>query len=131
MRNKNWHNLSAQEAMKKLKASKSGLSESEARKRTKRYGENRLPKKKRFTYLGVALSQFRSPMVYILLIAAAISFFLGNYVDAGVILFAVFLNTVIGFIQEIKAEEALAALSGVIRHKTYVLRDGIEKEIDA
>lgn len=131
MQNGDWHSLSVQETLKKMKSSKSGLSEAEARRRIKKYGENRLPEKKRFTYLGVALSQFKSPMIYVLLAAAAISFLLQDYVDAGVILFAVFINTVVGFIQEIKAEQALEALSGVIEHKAYVLRDGIEKEIDS
>lgn len=130
MQNDVWHGLRAQEAIKKLKTSKTGLSEKEALKRIKKYGENRLPAKKKFTYLSVALSQFKSSMVYILLIAAAISFLLQEYVDVGVILFAVFLNTVVGFIQEVKAEEALSALSSVIEHKTYVIRDGIEKEVD-
>ncbi|HEY5139696.1 MAG TPA: cation-transporting P-type ATPase, partial [Methylococcales bacterium] len=119
MQNKNWHSLGAQEVVKKLKVSKAGLTEKEARKRIKKYGENRLPEKKKFTYLGVALSQFKSPMVYILFAAAAVSFLLQEYVDVGVILAAVFLNTVVGFIQEIKAEEALEALSSVVAHKTY------------
>lgn len=131
MQNKNWHALSVKEVLTSLKTSKAGLSSEEADKRLKKYGENRLPEKPRFTYLGVAISQFKSPMVYILLAAAAISFLLQEYVDAGVIIFAVFLNTVVGFIQEIKAEEALSKLSTMIEHKTYVIRDGIEKEIDA
>lgn len=117
--------------VKRLKTSKTGLSKKEALKRIEKYGENRLPEKKRFTYLGVALSQLKSPMVYILLVACAISLFLEEYIDAGVILLAVILNTIVGFIQEVKAEQALEALNRVVRHKTYVLRDGIEKEVDA
>jgi len=130
MQNKNWHSLGVQEVLKKLKTSKSGLSENEVGKRIRKYGENKLPEKKKFTYVGVALSQLKSPMVYILLIAAIISFLLEEYIDAGVILFAVFLNTVVGFIQEIKAEQALEALSSVVRHKVYVFRQGVEKEVD-
>ncbi len=130
MQNKNWHALGVQEIVQIFKTSKSGLSTEEAERRIKKYGENKLPEKKRFTYLGVAISQFKSPMVYVLLAAAAVSFLLGEYLDVGVILFAVFLNTVVGFVQEIKAEEALAALSSVVEHKVYVIRDGIEKEIN-
>lgn len=130
MQNKNWHSLGAQEVVKKLKVSKAGLTEKEAQKRIVKYGRNKLPEKKGFSYLGVALSQFKSPMVYILFAAAAVSFLLQEYVDVGVILAAVFLNTIVGFIQEIKAEEALEALSSVVAHKTYVIRDGIEKEVD-
>ncbi|MDD3006427.1 MAG: cation-transporting P-type ATPase [Candidatus Pacebacteria bacterium] len=130
MQNKDWHSLSMQEVVKELKTSKTGLSEKEAQKRIAKFGKNKLPEKKSFTYLGVALSQFKSPMVYILLIAAMISFLLREYIDVWVILFAVFLNTIVGFVQEVKAETALAALSSVVAHKTYVIRDGIEKEID-
>jgi len=131
MQTKNWHSLSVQDVLKRLKTGKNGLSQEEAVKRLAKYGPNELPRKKRFTYLGVAISQLKSPMVYVLLGAAAISFLLGEFVDVGVILFAVFINTVVGFIQEVKAEEALAALSDVIEHKAYVMRDGIEREIDA
>jgi Ca2+-transporting ATPase len=130
MQDKKWHSMSAQETLKALKSSKNGLSEEEANKRLKKYGRNELPKRKGFTYIGVAFSQLKSPMVYVLLIAALISFFLKEYIDVYVILFAVFLNTIVGFIQEIKAEKALEALSSVIEHKVYVLRGGIEKEID-
>ncbi|MFA6896795.1 MAG: cation-translocating P-type ATPase [Patescibacteria group bacterium] len=130
MQSKNWHGLGVQETLKTLKTSKTGLSEKEAQKRIVKYGRNKLPEKKRFTYWGIALSQFKSPMVYVLFAAALVSFLLGDYIDVCVILFAVFLNTVVGFIQEVKAETALAALSGVVAHKTYVIRDGIEKEID-
>ncbi len=131
MQNKKWHSLSVSETIKRLKTNPAGLSDAEADKRLEKYGPNRLPEKKRFTYLGVALSQLRSPMVYILLIAAAISLLLGELIDVGVILFAVFMNTAVGFVQEIKAEAALAALSDVIEHKIYVRRGGIEKELDA
>lgn len=131
MQNHNWHSLSVNEVMAKLKTSKTGLSEAEAQKRIGKHGKNQLPIKKRFTYIGTALSQFKSPMVYVLLIAAAVSFLMKEYIDMGVILFAVFINTIVGFIQEIKAEEALASLSQIIEHKAYVLRDGIEKEINA
>lgn len=130
MQKKKWHSLSAQEAVKALRSSEGGLSDEEARRRLEKYGRNELPKKRKFTYLGVALSQLKSPMVYVLLAAALISFLLEEYVDVYVILFAVFLNTVVGFVQEIKAEKALEALSGVIEHKIYVLRGAVEKELD-
>jgi Ca2+-transporting ATPase len=123
--------LSVQEAMEKLKTGKSGLSESEALSRMEKRGANVLPEKDKSTYLGVALSQMESPIVYMLLIAAIISLLLGHWVDAGVILFAVFINTAVGFLQEVKAEEALSSLSRMVVHKTYVRRDGIEREIDS
>jgi Ca2+-transporting ATPase len=131
MRNKNWYALSVSEALDKLKTGKNGLSEAEALSRSRRFGANSLPEKKRFTNAGVALSQLKSPIVYVLLLAALVSLMLGEFVDMAVILFAVLINTVVGFIQEIKAEQAMAALKQVVAHMTYVRRDGIEKEIGA
>ncbi|MDD3190641.1 MAG: HAD-IC family P-type ATPase [Candidatus Pacebacteria bacterium] len=131
MQNKDWHNMDIKEVLDKVGSSKEGLVSLEISKRIKKYGKNELPQKKRFTYLGIALEQFKSPMVYILLAAAFVSALLSELIDAGVILFAVFLNSVVGFMQEIKAEQALEALSSMVRHKAYALRDGLEKEIDA
>ena len=131
MKTQNWHNLKASEVLRVLKSSQRGLSAREADKRLKKYGKNKLPEKKKFTQLEIALSQLKSPLVYILLIAALITFFLKEFVDTGVILAAVLINTVVGFIQETKAEQALKNLKEMIKHKSNVLRDGIEKEINA
>ena len=131
MKTQNWHNLSAGEVLRILKSSQKGLMTQEAEKRLKKYGKNKLPEKKKFTQLEIALSQLKSPLVYILLIAALITFFLENFVDTGVILAAVLINTVVGFIQETKAEQALEKLKQMIEYKSDVMRDGIEKEINA
>lgn len=129
MKTENLQDFSVKEVLSELRSSFQGLSEEEAEKRLKKYGKNMLPKKKRFTYVNVAINQFKSPLVYILLIAAVISFFLKEVVDATVILFAVFLNTIVGFIQEIKAENGLSKLSEMVEHRSHVVRGGIEKEI--
>ncbi|MCK5413168.1 MAG: cation-transporting P-type ATPase [Candidatus Pacebacteria bacterium] len=131
MQTKNWHNLSIKDVLEKLKSSHEGLASDKAERRLKKYGKNALPTKKKFTALVIFLNQFKSPLVYILLVAALISFVLGEMIDAGVILFAVFLNTIVGFIQESKAENSLAKLKEMVQHKSYVIRDGIEKEIDS
>ncbi len=131
MKTENWHNLHSREVAHILKSSKNGLSEEEAEKRLKKYGKNKLPEKERFTQLEVAMSQFKSPLVYILLIAALISFVWKEFVDMGVILFAVAINAVVGFMQETKAERALEKLKEMIEHKSRVIRDGIEKEINS
>jgi len=131
MKTQNWHNLSAKEVLHNLKSSLSGLTTQEVERRLKKHGPNKLPEKKRFTQLDVLIDQFKSPLVYILLAAALVSFVFKNFIDMGVILFAVLLNTAVGFIQEAKAEQALEKLKQMVRHKSHVLRDGIEKEIDA
>ncbi|MCK4591901.1 cation-transporting P-type ATPase [Candidatus Parcubacteria bacterium] len=131
MKQENWYSLSLKEVLHSLKSSKFGLSAEEAEKRLKKYGKNELPQKEKFTQLDIVISQFKSPLVYILLIAALVSFVWNNLVDMGVILFAVAINAVVGFIQETKAERALEKLKQMIDHKSYVIRNGIEKEISS
>ncbi len=127
----NWHALNAKEILVKLKSSRQGLASEEAEIRLKKAGLNALPEEKKFSNLKILISQFKSPLVYILLIAAAVSFLLGEFVDGSVILLAVFINTIVGFIQESKAEKALGKLKEMVEHQVLVLRDGIEKEIAA
>jgi len=129
MKTQNWYNLNASEVLRVLKSSQNGLTSQEAEKRFKKYGKNKLPEKKKFSQLEIVLNQLKSPLVYILLIAALITFFLENFIDTGVILVAVLINTIVGFIQETKAEQALEKLKQMVEHKSNVLRDGIEKEI--
>jgi Ca2+-transporting ATPase len=126
-----FHNKKIKQVLKELKADINGLSEKEAEKRIKKYGPNELPKEKPLGKLAIFLSQFKSPLIYILLIAGLISFVLRDWVDMGVIFGAVFLNTVIGFIQENKANNTLNKLKRLIRHKAYVLRGGQEREVDS
>jgi len=127
----NWHSLNIKEVLHSLKSSKLGLSTEEAEKRLKKYGKNKLPEKKKFSQVEIAFSQLKSPLVYILLIAALVTFMLEHFVDTGVILAAVILNTVVGFIQETKAEKSLEKLKQMVKHRARILRDGIEKELDA
>ncbi len=131
MKIENFQDLSIKEILHNLKTAHNGIAEDEAEKRLSKYGKNVLPEKKRFTSLDVAIRQLKSPLVYILLVAAFISFSLGELVDTGVILFAVFLNTIVGFIQEVKAENSLEKLKEMIEHRSRVIRDGIEKEINS
>jgi P-type Ca2+ transporter type 2C len=126
-----WHNLSDKEVFELLKASKNGLTQKEVDERLKKYGPNKLPEEKRISWFFVLLNQFKSPLIYILLVAAFISFILHELVDMWVILAAVFINTIVGFIQEIKAEKALAALKKYISYKSKVLRDGVEMNINS
>jgi len=126
-----WHSLTAKEILAKLKSSRQGLTLQEAEARLKKTGLNSLPEEKRFSNLKILISQFKSPLVYILLVAAAISFLLQKFVDGSVILLAVFINTIVGFVQESKAEKSLEKLKEMVEYKVLVLRDGTEKEIFA
>jgi len=127
----NLHSKTISQVLAELKADINGLSGREAEKRIKRSGLNELPAGKPLGKLTIFLAQFRSPLIYILLIAGAISLLLRDYVDGGVIFGAVIINTVIGFIQENKANNTLNKLKQLIKHKAYVLRDGHEVKIDS
>jgi len=131
MKIENLQDLNAKDVVNNLKSSIRGISEEEAEKRLQKYGKNKLPEKKRFAYINIAINQFKSPLVYILLVASIISFILKETIDASVILFAVFLNTIVGFMQEVKAENGLAKLKEMVEHKSHIVRNGIEKEINS
>jgi len=127
-----WHNLSIEEIAKLQRTNlKEGLSEEEVQSRQKEFGKNKLPEEKPLSRLRIFLEQFRSPLIYILVIAGIITLILKDYTDAIVIFGAVFLNTIVGFIQENKASQTLRALKRVVKHETEVQRAGNFKIIDS
>ncbi len=108
-----------------------GLDSAEAQMRLARHGANRLPEAKvRGAWLRLAL-QFHNPLIYVLLAAAALTLLLRDFTDTGVIAGVVIVNAFIGFLQEGKAEQALAAVHQLLAHRAVVLRDGLRQEIDA
>lgn len=124
-----WHNFSVKKTFKKLNSSLAGLNFDEVEKRFKKFGPNRLPKKKPLSRLKIFLEQFRSPLVYILLIGGIITGLLGHYADTIVILLAVFLNAGVGYFQEKKANRALYKLRNILQVKAWVERGGQEEEV--
>jgi len=126
----NWHNLSVETVLKKLKTSRDGLSEKEARQRLKKFGLNKLPEEKRLTGLKIFLEQFRSPLIYILVIAGVVTLILQHWTDSVVIWTAVFLNSLVGFFQENKASNIFDKLKKLLKEKTIVIREGREKEVN-
>lgn len=120
-----WHNLTVEAALKELDASRSGLSEEKARERLQLYGPNELREKGKRPAIMVFLRQFASPLIYILLAAALIEFVaMQKPTDASVILAVVFLNAIIGFVQESRAEKAMEALKRLAVPTAKVLREG-------
>ncbi len=124
-----WHSFSVEKILQKLKSNIKGLSEEEAEKRLKKFGLNELPEEEMFSRLKLFLGQFKSPLIYILLIAGIITLILSEHTDSIVIFSAVFLNTIVGYLQESKASQALTKLKKFLELKTIVFRDGEEKEI--
>ena len=126
-----WHNLTIDQVLKKLNASIQGLTQADVIERQRLYGLNSLPEiKPRHAFLRF-LSQFNNLIIYVLIITAVITLVLGHLVDSGVIFGVVIINALIGFIQEGKAEDALAAIRNMLSPQASVLRDGKQSTITA
>ncbi len=120
-----WHALSAEAVVKRLATTTAaGLSAAEAAVRQKRFGPNALPEPRRRTILAIFVGQLASPLVYLLLAAAAVSIALGEFADAWFIGAVLLLNSAIGGSQEWRAEVNTAALRSSITATSRVLRDG-------
>lgn len=126
-----WHHLDPDDCRKQLEASADGLSDQEARTRLEHYGPNRLPEAARRPAWLRLLSQFHNVFIYVLLAAAVIAALLAQWVDTGVILAVVIINALIGFLQEGKAEQAMAAIGKMLALSARVRRDGQWQEIEA
>ncbi len=119
-----WHAMEAKVVLSELQAEAAGLSAEEAARRLAEHGPNRLPQAASRGPILRFLQQFNNLLIYVLLAAALVSLFLDHAIDAAVILAVVLLNAIIGFIQEGRAEQALAAISSMIDPHCAVLRDG-------
>ncbi len=126
-----WHHLESQQVFDELKSSTQGISQEEATARLHQHGANRLTPPKQRSTLQRLLSQFNNVLIYILLLAAVMTAILQHWVDCGVIIAVVFLNALIGFIQEGKAERALDAIRQMLSQQAAVRRDGKVQEISA
>jgi Ca2+-transporting ATPase len=109
----------------------SGLSETEAARRLEEYGPNKLEQKRRKSRIVLFLEQFNNVLIYILAGAAGLSFFLGETADGAIILGVVLINAIVGFVQESKAEEALAELQKLASPKALIRREGTVRETEA
>lgn len=125
----NWHNIEIDKIFDILSTSTSGLTSDEANKLLIKYGENELEEKKRRPAFLFFLDQFKDVMIIILILAAIASGFIGELIDTIIIIVIVFLNALLGFIQEYKAEKAMEALKRLTVLKAKVIRDGINKII--
>lgn len=120
-----WYNLSAQEVSRHLDSDlEKGLASVEVTKRQERFGANELKAKSGKSPIVRFLLQFNQPLLYILLIAGAIKAFLGEWVNAWVIWGVTLINAIIGYVQESKAESAIAALASSVQTDATILRDG-------
>lgn len=125
-----WHGLQLADAVRLLDTSlPNGLSETEARTRLVKYGPNTLTRRSGRPEWMRFLLQFHQPLIYILIVAGVVTAWLGEIVDSSVILGVVFLNAVIGYVQESKAGKAIEALSRLVQSETFVRRGGRRRRV--
>ena len=121
--------LADEELLRMLDATEAGLDEKEAQKRLKQYGANLLKPSKRLHSLSLLFSQFKSPIILLLIFAAILSFYLHEVTGASIILIIISISGMLGFWQERRAADAVAGLLSIIQIKASVLRDGEQNEV--
>ncbi len=126
-----WHALDAEAALEALGTRFEGLKQDEVPERQERYGPNTIRAERTASRLEILLKQFRSPLIYILLVAFLVTLLLEHWADAVVIAAVLALNATIGFIQEYRAENAMAALANLVSPRARVIRDGKQEAIDS
>ncbi len=126
-----WHRKETREVIERLNSSLQGLSNEEARKRVAEYGPNELREKKKKSPVMLFLDQFRDFMILVLIAAAVVSGVIGEASDTIAIAVIVILNAIIGFVQEYRAEKAMAALRKMASPTATVIREGVPANIPA
>jgi len=125
-----FHQLHSEEVLRLLDVDlKSGLAGEEVKHRQAKFGLNRITARRGTPAWVKFLQQFNQPLVYILLAAVGVTAFLGEWVDSGVIFGVVFINAIVGFLQEAKAEKAIESLSRLVATETTVRRDGSKQRV--
>ena len=118
-----------EELLRLLNTKQEGLDEGEAQERLKQYGANLLEAQKKSYPLLLLLSQFKSPIILLLVFAAGLSIYLHQAADASIILVIIFISGLLGFWQERSAADAVARLLAIVQIKASVLRGGTQKEV--
>lgn len=120
----NWHQQEIQEVYATVASSSAGLTSEEVLKRRAEFGPNELEEKAKKPAWILFISQFKDFMILVLMAAAVISGLIGDMTDAIIILVIVILNSILGFVQEYRAEKAMEALKKMATLTAQVLRDG-------
>lgn len=131
MKNKPLYSVAIKDVFARTHSSAGGLSQQAANERLSKFGPNAISAKPNFWLLNILWRQFSSPLVYILIIAALVAYFLGDILDALVIGGVIIINALIGVFQERKAEVSLRELKKYLIQNTSVFRDGKIQEVDS
>lgn len=126
-----WHTLTTEESFESLESSPSGLSSEEVARRQEEFGPNELQAQARVSPWTILLEQFKNVLIIILLLATALSAFLGHGVEAIAITVIVLFAVILGFIQEFRAERAIEALREMAAPSATVIRDGRDQRVPA
>ena len=126
-----WHSQSADEVLQALSSRRSGLDDAEAQHTLDRVGPNRLQPPQPTSALRILADQFNSVVVYLLIAAIAISFALGDRIESVAIAAVLVINTIIGFVTELRARRAMEALLQFDVSKATVMRSGQLRVVDA
>jgi P-type Mg2+ transporter len=125
-----YYSLKKEEVYKKLDASEKGLTDSEVDIRLKKFKSNTIREKDRRTLLGIFISQYKSPLILILIFATILAFLLKETMNALVIIGIILISSLLGFYQEYKSDKALKLLKNYISFEAKVERNGEKTEVD-
>lgn len=127
-----WYQKNIEQTIEELKTDiDKGLNEEEVASRIQLYGRNRLEGQKRKSILQMFIDQLKDALIYVLLGAVVITIFMGEYIDAGIIVMVIIINAVLGVVQEVKAGNAIEALRNLSAPKALVKRNGRVEEIES
>ncbi len=126
-----WHALTAAQTLAALSSQPEGLSEAEAQRRLTEQGPNRLTPPLSEGALRKFLRQFQNLLIYVLIVAALLSWVVGHWTDGVVIFGVILINALFGYLQEGKAQSALAALRSLLKIMSAVQRAGQPQQLDA
>ncbi|WP_106593502.1 cation-translocating P-type ATPase [Dyadobacter jiangsuensis] len=126
-----YYQITAEQAIEALASTSQGLTAAEVARRRAEFGLNMLVAAKQRSKWTILLGQFKDVMILILIVAAVISFFVGEHIDAYVIIGIIVANAVIGFFQEYNAEESMKKLQQISAQHAITIREGVHQEVDA
>ena len=131
MFDKQWHTLKKEGVLRDFGSSLTGISEKEASKRLKEYGDNVIQETLKLHPLKIFLSQFKSIFIYILLVATIFSLIIKHYIDSSIIFIIIMFNVSVGFFQQYKAEKSILELKKILIPTVRVMREGRLRKISS
>ena len=126
-----FYNKDIKKIEKELNVTKEGLTTKDAENRLNKYGKNMLPKKRKESIIEIFFSEFKDPIVLLLLFTVIASFLANELIDGFAILFIILIDVIIGTYEENKANNTIESLENLVKVKTKVIRNGVVTKIDS